>query len=299
MTNQLIHQDKDSLLRLMLNDGEVRVMMVRATRMTQEAANIHQASDTATAAIGRVLPVCAMMGGLIKEEEGRLTVSISGDGAGGRITCGVQNNRLKIAVENPQAELPKLQDDRFDVAGFIGREGQIVVVKDFKGGEPFSSICRLVSGELGEDFAHYFTVSEQVPSLVALGCLNQDGVVLSAGGILIQAMPGCSNKTIAELELRIPFYANISREIYDRSLMQLATAWFADFEPTFLGEEKIVLQCDCSRDKMRRALAALGEEDLKEMLHAGEPAQLTCHFCRTERSFTPDDISAILKENQP
>lgn len=299
MTNQLIHQDKDSLLRLMLNDGEVRVMMVRATRMTQEAANIHQASDTATAAIGRVLPVCAMMGGLIKEEEGRLTVSISGDGAGGRITCGVQNNRLKIAVENPQAELPKLQDDRFDVAGFIGREGQIVVVKDFKGGEPFSSICRLVSGELGEDFAHYFTVSEQVPSLVALGCLNQDGVVLSAGGILIQAMPGCSNKTIAELELRIPFYANISREIYDRSLMQLATAWFADFEPTFLGEEKIVLQCDCSRDKMRRALAALGEEDLKDMLHAGEPAQLTCHFCRTERSFTPDDISAILKENQP
>lgn len=299
MTNQLIHQDKDSLLRLMLNDGEVRVMMVRATRMTQEAANIHQASDTATAAIGRVLPVCAMMGGLIKEEEGRLTVSISGDGAGGRITCGVQNNRLKIAVENPQAELPKLQDDRFDVAGFIGREGQIVVVKDFKGGEPFSSICRLVSGELGEDFAHYFTVSEQVPSLVALGCLNQDGVVLSAGGILIQAMPGCSNKTIAELELRIPFYANISREIYDRSLMQLATAWFADFEPAFLGEEKIVLQCDCSRDKMRRALAALGEEDLKDMLHAGEPAQLTCHFCRTERSFTPDDISAILKENQP
>ncbi len=299
MTNQLIHQDKDSLLRLMLNDGEVRVMMVRATRMTQEAANIHQASDTATAAIGRVLPVCAMMGGLIKEEEGRLTVSISGDGAGGRITCGVQNNRLKIAVENPQAELPKLQDDRFDVAGFIGREGQIVVVKDFKGGEPFSSICRLVSGELGEDFAHYFTVSEQVPSLVALGCLNQDGVVLSAGGILIQAMPGCSNKTIAELELRIPFYANISREIYDRSLMQLATAWFADFEPTFLGEEKIVLQCDCSRDKMRRALAALGEEDLKDMLQTGEPAQLTCHFCRTERSFTPDDISAILKENQP
>lgn len=299
MTNQLIHPDKDSLLRLMLNDGEVRVMMVRATRMTQEAGNIHQASDTATAAIGRVLPVCAMMGGLIKEEEGRLTVSIAGDGAGGRITCGVQNNRLKIAVENPQAELPKLQDDRFDVAGFIGREGQIVVVKDFKGGEPFSSICHLVSGELGEDFAHYFTVSEQVPSLVALGCLNQDGVVLSAGGILIQAMPGCPDKTIAELELRIPFYANISREIYDRGLMQLATAWFEDFKPTFLGEEEIVLQCDCSREKMRRALAALGQEDLQEMLRANEPAQLTCHFCRKERSFTPEDISAILEENQP
>ena len=299
MTDQLIYPDKDSLLRLMLNDGEVRVMMVRTTRMTQEAADIHQASDTATAAIGRVLPVCAMMGGLMKEEEGRLTVTIAGDGAGGRVTCGVQANHLKISVGNPQVELPRHQDDRFDVAGFIGRQGQIVVVKDFKGGEPFSSISHLVSGELGEDFVHYFTVSEQVPSLVALGCLNQDGVVLSSGGILIQAMPGCSDKTIAELELRIPFYANISREIYDRSLRQLATSWFLDFKPKILGEEEISLQCDCSREKMRRALAALGRADLQDMLDTGEPAQLTCHFCREKRSFTPDDIRTILKENQP
>lgn len=299
MTTPLIYPDQDSLLRFMLNGGEARVMMARTTRMAQEAAHIHQASDTAIATMGRVLPACAMMGGLIKEEKGRLTVSIAGNGAGGRITCGVQNNRLKIAVMNPQADLPKTEDDRFDVAGFIGREGQLVVVKDFKGGEPFSSISHLVSGELGEDFAHYFTVSEQVPSLVALGCLNQDGVVLSSGGILIQAMPGCPDKTITELELRIPFYANISREIYDRGLKQLATAWFKDFNPEFLGEEALHLQCDCSREKMRRALAALGREDLEEMQKAGEPAFLTCHFCRKERSFSPEDISQIIKENQP
>jgi len=112
MTTPLIYPDKDSLLRLMLRGGEVRVLMARTTRMAQEAADIHQASDTAAAAMGRVLPVCAMMGGLIKEEEGRLTVSIAGNGAGGRITCGVQHNRLKIAVANPQAELPKTPDCR-------------------------------------------------------------------------------------------------------------------------------------------------------------------------------------------
>ncbi|NLE68669.1 MAG: Hsp33 family molecular chaperone HslO [Clostridiales bacterium] len=299
MTTPLIYPDKDSLLRLMLRGGEVRVLMARTTRMAQEAADIHQASDTAAAAMGRVLPVCAMMGGLIKEEEGRLTVSIAGNGAGGRITCGVQHNRLKIAVANPQAELPKTPDGRPDVAGFIGREGQIVVVKDFKGGEPFSSIAHLVSGELGEDFAHYFTVSEQVPSLVSLGCLNQDGVVLSSGGILIQAMPGCSDSTITDLENRIPFYANISREIYDRGLMQLASAWFSDFEPEFLGEEPLLLRCDCSRDKMRRALAALGREDLQEMADQEEPVEITCHFCRKERSFPREEIRALLEENQP
>ena len=292
----LMHPDTDSLLRLTLNGGEARVLMARTTRMAQEAAQIHQAGDTATAAIGRVLPACAMMGALIKEEAGRLTVTISGDGAGGRITCGVQANRLKISVENPQAELPPHPDGRLDVAGFVGRTGQLAVVKDFDKGEPFTSISHLVSGELGEDFAHYFTVSEQVPSLVALGCLNQDGVVLSSGGILIQAMPGCPDSTIAQLELRIPFYANISREIYDRGLRELAEAWFADFSPEFLGEEPLELRCDCSREKMRRALAALGRAELEDIRDSGEDTVLTCHFCRTQRSFDADDIASLLQE---
>lgn len=292
----LIHKDQDSLLRFTLNGGEARVLMARTTRMAQEAALIHEASDTATAAMGRLLPACAMMGGLIKEERGRLTVTVSGNGEGGRLTCGVQDNALKISVEHPQVDLPPLPDGRLDVAGFIGSTGQLVVVKDFDQGEPFTSISHLVSGELGLDFAQYFTVSEQVPSLVALGCLNQDGVVLSSGGILIQAMPGCPESTINELEMRIPFYANISREIYDRGLMELASAWFADFEPDFLGEEPLFLRCDCSREKMRRALAALGRDDLTEIAHSGEDTVLTCHFCRTSRSFNSGDVRDLLQE---
>lgn len=299
MSENIVFKDPDSLLRFTLKDGQARVMMVRTTRAAQSAADIHQASDTCIAAMGRVLPVCAMMGGLIKEEAGRLTVTIAGDGAGGRITCGVQANKLKISVENPQAELPMTPDERLDIAGFVGSKGQLVVVKDYDKGEPFASVSRLVSGELGEDFAHYFTVSEQVPSLVALGCLNQDGIVLSSGGILIQAMPGCTEQVITDLENRIPFFANISREIFDRSLRQLAEAWFQDFDPVFLGEEPIELKCDCSREKMRRALAALGKEELEDMRDTKEPAALTCHFCRTQRSFDTDEISEILKENRP
>lgn len=299
MHNELIYPDPDSLLRFILRGGEARVLMARTTRMAQEAADIHQASDTATAAMGRVLPVCAMMGGLIKEEAGRLTVTIAGDGAGGRITCGVQDNRLKITVEYPQAEVPQKPDGRLDVGAYVGSRGQLAVVKDYDKGEPFTSISHLVSGELGEDFAQYFTVSEQVPSLVALGCLNRDGVVLSSGGILIQAMPGCSESTISQLELRIPFFANISREIYDRGLKELASLWFADFDPEFLGEESLFLQCDCSRDKMCRALAALGRDTLLDMAGSGEPAVLTCHFCREQRTFDQTEIRALIEEGSP
>lgn len=301
MIQNLIHKDPDSLLRFTLNGGEARVFMVRTTRMTQEAADIHQASDVATAAIGRMLAVCAMMGGQLKEESGRLTVTVFGSGAGGRMTCGVQSNTLKITVENPQVVLPLNAEESLDVASFVGNDGQIAVAKDYDKSEPFTSLSRLVSGELGEDFAHYFTISEQIPSLVALGCLNQNGYVLSAGGILIQAMPGCPERTIQELENRVSFFANISREIYDQSLQQLADAWFLGMNPEFMGEVPLQLRCDCSRGKMLRALAALGREELEDIVHKGEISHLTCHFCRVQRDFEPDEVRALLiggsKEN--
>lgn len=294
MTQSLIYPDPDSLLRLTLRKGQARALMARSTRMAQQAADIHRASDAAAAAMGRLLPACAMLGGLVKEEKGRLTVTVTGDGAGGRMTCGVSGNRLKISVENPQAELPPTPEGRQDVAGFVGRSGRLVVVKDFNAGEPFTSVINLVSGELGEDFAHYFTISEQTPSLVALGCLNEAGTVLSSGGILIQAMPQCQERTLRALELRIPFFANISREIYDRSLKELALDWFSDLEPDVLAEEPLALRCDCSRERMRKALGALGREELEKMLRTGEDARLTCHFCRTERAFGPEELRALL-----
>ncbi|HSK69193.1 MAG TPA: Hsp33 family molecular chaperone HslO, partial [Candidatus Limnocylindria bacterium] len=198
MSESIIFQAPDTLLRLTLMQTRVRVLMARTTRMTQEAADIHQASDTAACAMGRLLSACSIMGALA--DGVRLTVSVSGGGAGGRMTCGAQDNQLKITVQYPQAELPMTPEGKLDVAGYVGTRGQLVVVKDFGEGEPFTSLSNLVSGELGEDFAHYFTVSEQKPSLIALGCLNQDGVVLSAGGILIQPLPGCPDRTITDLE---------------------------------------------------------------------------------------------------
>jgi molecular chaperone Hsp33 len=184
------------------------------------------------------------------------------------------------------------------VGGFVGSAGKLIVVKDFDGGEPYTSVSNLVSGELGEDFASYFTHSEQTPSLVALGCLNEAGTVLSSGGILIQALPGCSEKSLQALEMRIPFFANISREIYDRSLRELAENWFRDLDLEILGEEPLTLRCDCSREKMRRALLALGRAELEKILETGEDTRLTCHFCRTERVFGAGEVAKMLDESE-
>lgn len=298
MRQDLIFPDPDSLLRLTLADGQARALMIRTTRMAQEAADIHQASDVAASAMGRLLPGCAMLGGLMKEAAGRLSVTVDGGGAGGRMHCGVKDYAFKITVQNPRAELPLTPDGRQDVGGFVGKTGKLIVVKDYDGGEPYTSVSDLVSGELGEDFASYFTYSEQTPSLVALGCLNEAGTVLSSGGILVQAMPGCSEKTLNALEMRISFFANISREIYDRSLRELAEGWFRDMSPVFLEETPLVLRCDCSREKMRRALMALGREELEKILKSGESTRLSCHFCRSEQAFTAGEVRDMLDESE-
>ncbi len=298
MTKSMIYPDPDSLLRFTLAERQARAFMIRSTRMAQEAADIHQASDTAACAMGRLLPACAMLGGLMKEAEGRLSVTVDGDGPGGRLHCGVKNGEFKISVQNPQLQLPLTPEGRQDVGGFVGKTGKLVVVKDYGTGDPYTSVSDLVSGELGEDFASYFTYSEQTPSLVALGCLNEAGTVLSSGGILIQAMPGCGEEVIRALETRISFFANISREIYDRSLRELAEGWFKDMTPEFMAESALTLRCDCSRDKMRRALLALGRDELEKIADSGEDTRLTCHFCRTERAFPADEVRAMLQESE-
>lgn len=292
--DQLIYKDPDSVLRLSLMGGEARVTLCRATRATQQAVDIHAASDVAAAAIGRLLAASAMMAALMDGDDDTLTLAVAGDGPAGRLTVVARGEDLKIALDRPQAELPPRPDGRQDVAGYIGRHGRLSVVRDTGEGEPHVGISDLVSGELGEDFAEYYAQSEQTPSLVALGCLAQQGVVLSAGGILIQALPGCSERTLDQLELREPFFAGISREIYDRSLGELAALWFDGMEMEVLEEKGLRLRCDCSRDKMEKALIALGRADLEEIASTGEDTVMTCHFCRAQHSFSPQRLRELL-----
>jgi molecular chaperone Hsp33 len=295
-TNSLIFNEPDHMLRMTLFGGQARVMLCRTTRMVQQAADIHQASDVATAAMGRVLPGTAMLSVMLKDEESSVTLTMSGDGPGGRFFCVGRGGELKITCDNPQVELPVIDEVRQDVAGFIGRNGRLTVVKDFGKGEPYTGSVQLVSGEVAEDLAQYYKVSEQTPTILALGCLNQSGVVLSSGGILVQALPGCSEEVIMQLDNMLPFFAGISREIYDLSLNTIATTWFRDMDLEILEESPLSLSCDCSREKMAAALVATGKHELEQMIAEQKDVELVCWFCRAKRNFTPEDLTKLLEK---
>lgn len=290
----LIYPDQDSLLRFTLAGGEARVFMCRVTRAAQQAADIHQASDVAAAAMGRLLAAGGLMSGSLEEEDESLTLTVSGDGPAGRMTLVARPGRLKITVDHPQVDLVLRADGRQDVSGYLGRTGKLTVIRDSGRGEPHVGISDLVSGELGQDFAQYFAMSEQTATLVALGCLNQQGKVLSAGGILIQALPGCGEQTISQLEIREPFFRGISREIYDRSLKELADGWFEGLSPEGMAETPLLLRCDCSRERMERALIALGAAELQQIAENREDTEMVCHFCRARHSFSPKRIGELL-----
>lgn len=294
--NKLIFDEPDSLLRMIIAGGQMRVLMCRTTRLTQQAADIHHASDVAATAMGRMLSASAMLFSSVADEERNVTATVAGDGPGGSMTVvGHGGGKLKISVENPQAELPMTGEGKQDVGGFIGRRGKLTVIRGREEGEPYIGISNLVSGELGLDFAEYFTMSEQTPSLVALGCLNQAGIVLSSGGIVIQALPGCEMSVIEEIEKREPFFSGISRELYDRSMKELAEFWFGGMDLKILSQEPLTLQCDCSRDKMKSALLSLGQPELLDMAGEGKDTEMACHFCRAEHRFSPQELTELAK----
>lgn len=292
----MIYNAPDAVMRMTVMGGNARIVMCRTTRMTQKAQDTHLASDAAAAAFGRILPATAMLSTDLKQENSSVTVTFNGNGPAGKIVCVGHGNTLKITAHYPQAEVPPLKNGAQDVPAYIGNEGTLSVIKDLGSGEPYVGVSRLKSGGIGEDFALYYTVSEQVPSIIALGCLNANRKVLSSGGILVQALPDADEKTLKMLEDRIPFYSNISREIYDMSMQVLAEEWFKNMDLNILSYEELNFACDCSREKMRSALMAAGKKELQDMVDENKDVKMTCLFCRKKRKFTIDEIKDMLKE---
>lgn len=285
----------DEMLHITLMDGQAKVLLCRTTAMARKAAEIHVPSPTALAAMSRTMTATAMLGVMMKDENASVTVTVAGDGPLGKMTAVAHGGKVKISVSHPEADLPLKQDGHLDVGGLVGHNGRLTVIKDLGLKEPYIGQSQLVSGELGEDFARYFTVSEQQPSLVALGCLVHEGYCLSAGGVLVQAMPGCSEALLEQLEFRSVFFSAISREVADVALEDLATAWFDGLEMKLLSREAVAYQCDCSREKMEKALIALGRKDLTQLIEEDGGAELTCHFCRTAHRFSREELQNLLE----
>ena len=288
--------ERDEMLHLDLYGGQVRVMACDTTRTVQRCADLHATTPVCAAAMGRLLTGTAMLGLMMKGEKENVTVTLKGDGPMGTLVAVADHGLVRACADHPAVDLPPRPDGKLDVGGAVGRHGRMTVVKDLGLKENYIGQCELVSGEIAMDFANYFTVSEQQPSLVALGVLTSGNAVLTAGGLLIQPLPGCPDEVIDQLELRSPMFAEISREMTFAPLEELCEGWFRGMDMRLLSREEIRYECTCSRERMERALISLGRRDLQSLIDEDQGAELQCHFCNSRYFFTTEQLRTLKQE---
>ena len=294
MTEMEKMAERDEMLQIDLCNGQVRVMLCETTAVVQKCADIHETTPVCTAALGRLMTGTLMLGIMMKGKDESVTVQIKGDGPIGSLVAVADHGDVRACADFPQLDLPPREDGKLDVGGAVGHAGRMSVIKDLGMKKQYIGQSELVSGEIAMDFANYFTVSEQQPSLVALGVLVSGNAVLKAGGLLIQPLPGCPDEIIDQLELRSPMFADISREMTFAPIEQLCNDWFRGMEPRILERTPLRYRCTCSRERMEKALISLGQKDLQSLIDEDEGAELVCHFCRSKYSFSTQELRDML-----
>ena len=291
-----MEQKKSRLLRMTLKGGEARVFLCDTTEMAQKAREIHHASNTCSAALGRMLAAVSIMGTSLKSEGDRVTATINGGGPAGTL-CAVAgpDGKVKVTIDNPEVELPLKKNGKLDVGGALGKDGQLTIMRSFNYGEPYVGRVALVSGEIAEDFAMYYLESEQIPALCALGTLVGEDII-AAGGILIQAMPGCSEELLDALEVRAELFGAISQLLSEMSLEELAYACFRGLDPEVLEEIPLSLYCDCSHEYIERVLISMGENEIRDLINTQNGCAITCHFCRSQYQFTGEELEKLIEQ---
>ena len=285
------------LKRAIAKDASVVATAVDATDIVAEIEKIHQTSAVVTAALGRLSIAASMMGYDLKNENDTVTLRVKGGGPAGMLVA-VADSRgnVKADVDQPVVELPLNAKGKLDVGGAVGTDGTLSVVKDLGLKEPYVGIVPLVSGEIAEDITAYFAESEQIPTACALGVLvDRDQSVKSAGGYLIQLMPGAGEDTIAKVEGGVmaagPVSAILEQNDDPEALLRTV---MSDFDLKILETCPVSYKCYCSRQRVERALISLGKPELEQMLAEQGGCQLTCQFCDAVYDFSADDLRALI-----
>ncbi len=272
----------DRLIKALAYDGGVRLVCASTNELVTTALKIHGLSPTATGALGRFLTAGALMGSMLKNDDDRLTLIMKGDGPlGNMVVCSDKNAVTKGYAQNPIAEMPLNTLGKLDIGGVVGHNGMMTVIKDIGLSKPYSGSVEIVSGEIGEECAKYFTESEQIPSAVALGVLlNNKGEVPFAGGYILQLMPDVNGAVIDMIEGRIqnmkPF-TSLLKEGF--TLEEILKAVTGDENLVVLEEIKPEFKCDCSRKRMEAAVKALTPEEKKEIIEKEGCIEIKCSFC--------------------
>ena len=285
----------DYLVRATAADAQVRAFAVTARDTVETARAAHDTSPVMTAALGRLLCAGAMMGSMMKGEADILTLQVQGDGPAGGLTVTADNKgRVKGYAVNPQVILPPNSQGKLDVGGAVGT-GTLRVIKDLGLKEPYVGQTRLQTGEIAEDLTYYFAASEQVPSSVGLGVLmEKNNTVKQAGGFIVQLMPFAEEKVIEKLEANLSRIHSVTKLLEDgNSPEQILGILLEGMDMEILSDMPVEFYCNCSRERVAKALYSIGKKEMDEMIKDGEPIEVKCHFCNTAYRFSVEDLVQI------
>ncbi len=286
----------DYVIRATAADGQIRAFAATTRELVEEARKAHNTSPVATAALGRLLTAGVMMGLDMKGEDDVLTLKVQGDGPiEGLLVTADSHGNVKGYAYNPQVMLPPNSKGKLDVGGSLG-VGVLSVIKDIGLKEPYVGQTILVTGEIAEDLTYYFATSEQIPSSVALGVLmNRDNTVSQAGGFIIQLMPGAPEDMIDRLEEHLKEITSITTLLDEGSTPEMILEHvLGEFGLELNDRVPVRFSCNCTKERVEKALISVGKKDIQEMIDDGKPIEVNCHFCNKNYDFAVDELKEML-----
>ena len=285
------------ILRAMTKDGSARAILLDGRDIVERARQIHNTTPVATAALGRTLLATSLAGSMLGEKDDVMTIRFKGDGVGGSVVatsdwCG----NVRGFIQNPSADLPLRADGKLDVGGCIG-QGELYILRDAGGSEPYVGISKIQTGEVGDDIAYYYATSEQIPTVCALGVLvDRDYSVLRAGGALIQLLPFYDDEVAEKLEQNAAKMRPVTKILSEGTLEDVLAEVLDGIEYDLFDEIECEYKCACSREKTDNALISLGARELTDMIENGdEVTEMTCSFCDEVYKYSKSDLKHLLK----
>lgn len=288
----------ENLVRVLSEDGSVMACAVDGTAIAGKIEETHKTSAVVTAALGRLSIAASMMGYLLKGEDNTLTLRMNGGGpSGSLIAVSNASGNVKAYVENAIVEIPLNSYGKLDVKGAVGTDGTLSVVKDLGLKEPYVGQIPIVSGEIAEDITSYYATSEQTPTVCGLGVLvNPDLTVRAAGGYLVQLLPFADERCIDVIEENLKEIESVSTMI-DKGItpLEICEKLLKGLNPHVLESTKVEYACDCSKERVEKALISIGRAELTRIRDEEEKCEVACHFCNNKYVFSKDDLSRLIK----
>ena len=291
---------QDYMIRATAADDSIRAFAATTRQMVEDARRAHDTTPVCTAALGRLLTGGVMIGSMLKEDKALVTLQIRSDGPAGGITVTADSHyHAKGYVNNPHVQIPLKPNGKLDVSGAIG-SGTLTVIRDIGLKEPYVGTIQMPSGEIAEDLTLYFAESEQIPSSVGLGVLvDRDWSVKQAGGFLLQLMPGARDEVIDILEKRIAEVSSVT-DMLEKGMLpeDILESLIGSFGLQISEKHEVSFACNCSKERIERALISIGPKDVREMIDEGRPVEVGCQFCGKKYRFDVEDLKRVLEFQQ-